>query len=73
MRPDSDTYRFATATGDKRFLDWIHARLLVVYGENELYDFMHTLRAFSAGINECVAKANAYDRIPRFIRWWFAL
>lgn len=29
---------------DKSFLQWIHARLLTVHGENEMVDYMHKLR-----------------------------
>lgn len=30
---------------DKEHLKWIHARLVDVHGENELFDYMHKLRA----------------------------
>lgn len=30
---------------DKEFLWWIHERLVNVYGERELLDYMHHLRA----------------------------
>lgn len=33
---------------DKDFLLWIYERLHFVYGENELYDYMHKLRAIIA-------------------------
>jgi hypothetical protein len=29
---------------DKNFLSWIHARLCLVHGEDELVDYMHRLR-----------------------------
>jgi len=30
---------------DKEFMIWIHERLVGIYGENPLYDYMHKLRA----------------------------
>ena len=30
---------------DKEFLQWLYDRLVNVYGENELFDYMHRLRA----------------------------
>lgn len=30
---------------DRNFLMWVHERLQLVYGENELLDYMHRLRA----------------------------
>lgn len=40
---------------DKAFLAWIHERLEHVHGENELFDYMHKLRA--------IIKATPEDRI----------
>lgn len=36
------------STSDREFLIWIHDRLVHVYGENELYGYMHKLRSIIA-------------------------
>lgn len=43
---EPDTYEIATSSGDAAFLEWIYQRLAFKYDEYELYDFMHTLKAF---------------------------
>ena len=40
---------------DREFLMWIHDRLACVYGESELLDYMHKLRA--------IIRATSKDRI----------
>lgn len=42
-----DTYYFASVTGDRAFIEWIWTRLKEVHGENELMDYMHTLKKFA--------------------------
>ena len=36
---------------DQQFLMWIHERLVNVYKENELMDYMHKLRAIIVDMN----------------------
>lgn len=66
-----DTFKFATNSGDKTFLSFIHDRLINKHGEDELYDYMWCLRDFRDGINEVVSKSNSWDRLPRIIKWLY--
>ena len=73
MPRDDETYMFAHVSGDREFLDFIHERMRCVYKENELLDYMWTLREFRDNINTVSRQAIAWQKLPRFIRWWFTL
>jgi hypothetical protein len=66
-----DTYKFATITGDRTFLHWIHERMNLVYKENYFLDYMWTLRTLEDGINDVVLDAQRWNKLPRIIRWWY--
>jgi hypothetical protein len=67
-----DTYKFARNAGDMTFIHWIYMRLHLVHRESELVDYMHTLKAFEQGINSVVEDADRWNKLPRFIKWWFS-
>lgn len=58
-----DTYKIATSSGDRAFLQFIYDRMREVHKEDPLLDYMHTLNAFGANINLLIEKAEAYDRL----------
>jgi hypothetical protein len=58
-----DTYKFAKASGDRVFLEYVMSRLVVKYQEDPNTDFVLCLQGFARGINEVVRKADAYDAL----------
>lgn len=63
MSERPDTYRFAKNAGDRKFLEWIAARLVEVHGENPNVDYIRTLRDFAAGINPLVERVQILEQL----------
>jgi len=57
-----DTYLCATNSGDITFLNWLHARLVLVYHEDENIDFVHTIDNFSSYFQR-------RKRVPKWLNW----
>lgn len=58
----NDTYLCARASGDTMYLNWLHDRLILVYGESEHTDFVQTLNSFHAYFQR-------RKRIPTWLNW----
>lgn len=52
---------------DKIFLQWLHDRLIHVYGENENTDFLHKLRAIVKSTPEDKTTFNELSGAPETI------
>ncbi len=55
---------------DREFLIWIHARMHEVYGESEVVDYMHKLRAIIGATDPDIITPNtgAGNSLEEFLR-----
>lgn len=57
-----DTYFCARSSGDCTYLNWLHDRLVLVYGESEHTDYVQTLNNFHVYFQR-------RKRVPRWLNW----
>jgi len=58
----NDTYLCARASGDMTYLNWLHDRLVLVYGESENVDYVQTLNNFSVYFHR-------RKHVPSWLNW----
>ena len=54
---ENDTFKIARTSGDRRFLAFIHARM-IQHKESKLLDYMQRLTDFARNINRLVTEAD---------------